>query len=182
MIRRFEETLGRGTVPIGTVFEDWFGIDHFPDHVTGGAQPDERVPDSDSAPPSDSPTIPASDFDILYNRALQFTHGRDLPNWTPSSLEEVTGVWRPWAPVWHAARAPRIRASRSTRSTAGVTSQRAQDSTLRRNSPADSRSDSRCWRRNSPADSWPRPGRGRGNPPSGHRRQSSTDHYRTTNY
>ena len=93
MFRLFEELVEPGIAPMGATFEEWFGIDDLPDHVARGVRPDERIPDGDSTPTSDRPTIPASDFDMLYNRMDQITNGRDLPIWTPSSLEEVEDAW-----------------------------------------------------------------------------------------
>ena len=42
MFRLFEELVERGMVPIGAAFEDWFGIDDLPDHITGGVRNDDQ--------------------------------------------------------------------------------------------------------------------------------------------
>ena len=65
-------------IPVGATFEVWFGIDNPPGHVAGGVRPDERIPDSDSRSEDAQSTplsVPASDFNMLYDRIEQTTNG-----------------------------------------------------------------------------------------------------------
>ena len=81
----------------GNAFEDWFDFPAAPpEHLTGGELPDDPISSDDPSPPSDSPTVPASESEVLYRRMEQFTNGWDWDNWTPNNVEEARGAWQLW--------------------------------------------------------------------------------------